>query len=387
MPERVVKLILGNGHVRRFKMKLPIGYKPLRREIAKVCKAMGAEYDIFHMTLNDLLPVENEADVERSLNYRPLDFKSGSEKLPAIRLVIRRVFRHPPTSTPVVVNQPSSTDDQPTTTTPIGTRATEEKHQYGDCLSDPCPPSTREPDDDQQDDMIDPAAPIRNDTEASIRDESMLVCREDPGRGGGGGNILEVSTVLEKLDSKLGQITTELEYSISELKDGKSQDAAATTASNLAQVARNLKEMRIYTQKVATQVKVHDSAIQSVIQSISMHEESGIGVEVDPIVVVSPPTPVVTVKSHEIKRVEDPEPRKSERVQEDMKASTGFVDLQRSIGEVRGRNFDKELEQLAERGWSDSNDLNFKKILLKIHNGDIDKVIEDLKDYRKVGTA
>jgi len=109
----------------------------------------------------------------------------------------------------------------------------------------------------------------------------------------------------------------------------------------------------------------------------------------DVVVVPSSSSPSsLSESSATVARVIQPHSDEEEVSEGRMVASTGFVDLQRSIGDVGnidGR-YERQLKTLAEMGWSSKKDLVFKKILLKLHNGDINKVVKDLRDYQRVGS-
>mmetsp|Transcript_32691 Transcript_32691/g.63779 ORF Transcript_32691/g.63779 Transcript_32691/m.63779 type:complete len:430 (+) Transcript_32691:49-1338(+) len=424
MADRIIKLVLGNGHVRRFKMSVPIRYSSLRSQIAMVCRDLGV-YDIFLMTKDELMPVKNDNDVKKCCEYA-LNQPSPNKKHAPIRLLIRKRGSseqgYTETKSPVV-DQPSPFDEQYSTTLVEQTAETREEKYGSDCLSDPCPPLTEENDTVVTRSMMSDRARLR-DPLSSLRGESMLVCRGVRDNGDG-----KVDSVLGKLESELDVNMREIKKSITELEGASAQNVktAAATCRSLFQVAENLKttieQMRVLKRKFAympmqpSEVKpashnVDNSAVIPVVPTV-IHdsEKHGVSTECVSHVSAAPVLPsavssariertgtdesIVTISSEHVQLVSDqkgsnkPEEKKAELSESylspsinKMKQSTGFVDLQKS--EVTGR-YEKQLKQLADMGFPHEKDLIFKKILLKLHSGDIKKVVEDLQDYQKVG--
>uniref|UniRef100_A0A7S2U3R7 PB1 domain-containing protein n=1 Tax=Lotharella oceanica TaxID=641309 RepID=A0A7S2U3R7_9EUKA len=429
MADRIIKLVLGNGHVRRFKMPVPIRYNALRAQIAMVCRDLGA-YDIFLMTKEELLPVRNDGDVQKCCDYA-LTQQSPNKKHAPIRLLIRKRGssdqEYTEAKSPVCV-QPSPFDEQYSTTLMEQTAETREEKYGSDCLSDPCPPMTEESDAFVTRSIMTDRSQIR-DPRSSLREESMLVCRGVRDNGNG-----EVGCVLEKLESKLNVNMREIEKSITELEGASVQNVktAAATCRSLVQVAENLKaaieQMRGLKRTLATQaLPMQPSQVKPMSHTlhtldkvevvsvtptvVSLSEKTG-GATASASQISAPILPstvssvrveragteesIVTISSEHVQLVSDqkdlkaPKSEKTElsgsilssSVDNKMKQSTGFVDLQKS--EVTGR-YEKQLNQLADMGFPNEQDLIFKKILLKLHNGDISKVVEDLRDYQKVG--
>mmetsp|Transcript_26758 Transcript_26758/g.37231 ORF Transcript_26758/g.37231 Transcript_26758/m.37231 type:complete len:609 (-) Transcript_26758:541-2367(-) len=274
MEERTVKLVLGNGHVRRFKIETPIQYRALRSQIEAVCRNLGEKYDIFHMAEDGKVPVLSDRDVVASCKYSvEATTKLNSRRPPTIRYLIRR--RSPGKSIPAndtkvlatsvgtvappVVDQPSSFDDPAPdqllhrggdSNSPVlgedavGTYAS-------DCLSDPCPPlpSTSS---DRVEHHLD-TSPRGLGVQSGIQRDSSFrtdtsfnglpICRSELSVGHSRELLCEdVESTMETLDSRLSQNMGALRASISELERASSHNLQATAATcrNLVGVAESL---------------------------------------------------------------------------------------------------------------------------------------------------
>mmetsp|Transcript_2636 Transcript_2636/g.6057 ORF Transcript_2636/g.6057 Transcript_2636/m.6057 type:complete len:403 (+) Transcript_2636:178-1386(+) len=395
MSKKGVKLVLAPNYIRKLTLRQPMTYGYLRTQISKTCKDLGNDYDIYHVIEDKKLPVRTDEDVRRSC------LSEGT-----VRYRIYKRPKQPNTSESEikspVVTQPSPFDEQPTRSISYvqPSRKPIESDDPSDCLTNPCPPGISPKGDLKE---LSPQEMLEGRAEVVLADfidqlaqglhSNMQVILSSVAELQAQRNIIpanEVRPASSNTEScrKLLKVAEHLKQSVQSIHHmsrtviSRFEVKKSHTNSNEQMSLRKNASTSTETKEIRTpsiqDMRSASTGPMPISLSASFTSGLGHGHSLGSIAENGSQSAVMTIDRSSIQLARPTVDTKAYSL--DSKAGGGFIDLQRSTDV-----YEEQLQKLEELGWPSSEDLVFKRTLLKLHGGDIGKVDADLRDYHRIG--